>query len=196
MNNVNNVNHLDHTGPAPDPDPDTGTGIRIREGGSDDVPAILALLDGAVEWLVSQGRTRQWGTRPWSANEDAVRTVTRYAATGTTYFAELDGVPVGTLTLTDGPGPDLEPAGEPERYVHLLAADHRHAGRGVGAALLAHAVRETRRAGVGLLRVDCYAGDDGKLVAYYERNGFVRTETFTEAVDDDLWPGQILARRV
>lgn len=168
--------------------------IRIREGGSDDVPAILALLDGAVEWLVARGRTRQWGTRPWSASENAVRTVTRYAATGTPYLAELDGVPVGTLTLTDGPGPYLAAAAEPERYVHLLAADHRHAGRGIGAALLAHAARETRRAGVGLLRVDCYAGDDGKLVAFYERNGFERTEAFT--VGEDRWPGQVLARRV
>ena len=38
------------------------------------------------------------------------------------------------------------------------------------------------------------AGDDGKLVAYYERNGFTRTEAFTYG--EDRWPGQVLARRV
>jgi hypothetical protein len=41
--------------------------------------------------------------------------------------------------------------------------------------------------------VDCYAGDDGGLVRYYERHGFVRTETY---VGKDDWPGQVLARRV
>lgn len=84
------------------------------------------------------------------------------------------------------------PAGEPELYVHSLVTDRRFAGRGVGGALLAHAVDEARRHGVSLLRLDCYAGGDGRLVAYYEGNGFTPTETFT--VGD--WPGQVLARRV
>jgi GNAT superfamily N-acetyltransferase len=170
------------------------TTIRIREGGPDDIPVILGLLDGAVEWLVAQGRTRQWGTRPWSANDKAVRLVHEYAAKGVPYIAEIGGVPAGTLTLSEGPGDYLEPAAEPERYVHLFASDHRFQGRGVGAALLAHAAEETRRAGMALLRVDCYAGDDGKLVRYYEGNGFTRTETFT--VGEDEWPGQVLARRL
>jgi GNAT superfamily N-acetyltransferase len=64
----------------------------------------------------------------------------------------------------------------------------------VGSALIEHAAEETRRAGVGLLRVDCYAGDDGKLVRYYEDNGFRRVEAFT--VGEQRWPGQLLARRV
>jgi hypothetical protein len=36
------------------------TTVRIRRGGTDDIPAILALLDGAVAWLAAQGRTGQW----------------------------------------------------------------------------------------------------------------------------------------
>ncbi|MEW2624916.1 GNAT family N-acetyltransferase [Streptomyces sp. NPDC048106] len=168
--------------------------ITVREGGPDDAPLILAMLDSSVEWLVARGRTRQWGTEPWSANPRAVEMVRRYAATGTPYFAEIDGTPAATLTLTDAPGAYLEPAGEPERYIHLLASDRRFKGRGAGAALLAHAAEATRRAGVGLLRVDCYAGDDGRLVAFYEQNDFVRTEAFTHGADE--WPGQVLARRV
>lgn len=168
--------------------------ITIRAGGPDDTPLILAMLDSCVEWLVAQGRPRQWGTEPWSANPRAVETVRRYATTGTPYFAEIDGVPAATLTLTDAPGAYLEAADEPERYIHLLASDRRFKGLGAGAALLAHAAEVTRRAGVSLLRVDCYAGDDGKLVAFYEGNGFVRTETFSHGPDE--WPGQVLARRV
>ncbi len=64
----------------------------------------------------------------------------------------------------------------------------------MGSALLAHAAEETRRAGVSLLRVDCYAGDDGKLVRYYEANGFTPVQSFTVGEND--WPGRLLARRV
>ncbi|GAA3049853.1 hypothetical protein GCM10020000_33100 [Streptomyces olivoverticillatus] len=32
-------------------------------------------------------------------------------------------------------------------------------------------MQETRRQGIGLLRVDCYAGSEGRLVAFYEGQG-------------------------
>ncbi|MEU1150332.1 GNAT family N-acetyltransferase [Streptomyces sp. NPDC005863] len=174
----------------------TTKSLTIRKGGPDDIPAVTALFDGAVKWLAAQGRTGQWGTTPWSENPRAVAMIEKYLTTGEPWIAEIDGEVAGTVTLTDGPGGDFIPrADEPERYVHLLATDHRRpAARGVGRALLAHAAEETRRQGVSLLRVDCYAGDDGKLVAYYESNGFERTTPFTGP--DGTWPGQVLARRV
>ncbi|MGW2701029.1 GNAT family N-acetyltransferase [Streptomyces sp. NPDC001340] len=171
--------------------------ISIRAGRPDDIPVILGMFDSAVEWLVAQGRTQQWGTTPWSKNPRAVAMITRYVTEGTPYIAEYGGVPAATLTLTDAPGEYLRPADEPERYIHTFASDRRFKGHGVGAALLAHAAEETRRAGVSLLRVDCYAGDDRKLVAFYERNGFVPTESFSVTMlGADDWPGQVLARRV
>ncbi|MEU6775537.1 GNAT family N-acetyltransferase [Streptomyces sp. NPDC046759] len=172
--------------------------IAIREGVPDDIPAMLGMLDSSVQWLVSQGRTEQWGTRPLSEHRGTVKSVTRYMDEGTTYIAEIDGVPAATLTLTDAPGAclsHLPSPGEPERYIHWLASDRRFEGRGAGAALLAHAAEQTRRAGVRLLRVDCYAGGDGRLVAYYEANGFTPTETYTAGERND-WPGQVLVRRV
>ena len=168
--------------------------ISIRDGGPDDIPAILGMFDSAVAWLVAQGRTGQWGSTPWSENPKAVAMVERYVMTGSPFIAEVDGMPAGTLTLTDSPGPYIGAVDEPERYVHLLASDRRFKGYGVGGALLAHAAEATRRAGISLLRVDCYAGDDRKLVAYYESNGFTATEAFV--VGADKWPGQVLARRV
>lgn len=116
--------------------------ITIRTGGPDDAPLILGMLDSAVEWLVSQGRTGQWDTQPRSSDERAVEPVHRYAADGTPYMAEVDGAPAATLTLSGGQGPYLEPADEPERYIHLFAADRRFGGLGVGAALLAHAAED------------------------------------------------------
>ncbi|MER6063452.1 GNAT family N-acetyltransferase [Streptomyces sp. NPDC001792] len=171
--------------------------ISVREGGPADIPAILGMLDSSVEWLVSQGRTGQWGTKPLSENPRVAESVAGFMEQGTTYLAEIDGVPAATLTLTDAPGAylsHLPSPGEPERYIHWLASDRRFKGRGAGAALLAHAAEVTRRAGVRLLRVDCYAGGDRRLVAYYEANGFTPTQTYTTGEND--WPGQVLARRV
>ncbi|UUU26842.1 GNAT family N-acetyltransferase [Streptomyces sp. DSM 40750] len=173
---------------------DTSPGIRIRPGGPADAPAILGMLDSAVAWMNARGNTEQWGTIPYSRRPGGVERVERYTTENTPYIAESDGTPVGALVLDSGPSPQMPiaSAGEPERYVRLLVSDRRYAGLGIGAALLAHAAEETRRAGVHLLRVDCWAGGGGRLVAFYERNGFVPTDRFLS----DTWPGQVLARRV
>ncbi|MFF3769718.1 GNAT family N-acetyltransferase [Streptomyces sp. NPDC002232] len=166
--------------------------MKIRKGGAEDLPAILAILDSAVVWLNGKGITAQWGTESFSARAKAVEQVERTMSEGDPWIAEIDGVPAGTMTLTPHPGPHVPPAGEPEVYVRLLATDARFHGHGVGAALLAHAEAETRRQEVSLLRVDCFAGSEGRLIAYYEGQGFTRTEPFR--VGD--WPGQILERRL
>ncbi|MEU1891111.1 GNAT family N-acetyltransferase [Streptomyces pristinaespiralis] len=175
-------------------DDTTAHGIRIRPGSLADAPAVLDMLDSAVAWMNDRGNTEQWGTTPYSQNPGGVERVERYTTENTPYIAELDGTPVGALVLDSGPSPQMPiaPAGEPERYVRLLVSDRRHAGRGIGAALLAHAAEETRQAGVDLLRVDCWAGGGGELVAFYERNGFTPTDRFLSG----SWPGQVLARRV
>lgn len=163
----------------------------IRAGHLGDVPAVLAMFDGAVAWLTSLGRTGQWGSKPFSTDVARVEQITWWAASGGMRIAELGGRPAGCLVL--GPAmPYVTPATEPELYVQGLVTDRRFHGRGVGSTLLERARTEAAGWGVGLLRVDCYAGDDGRLVAYYESQGFTRTESFS--VGD--WPGQILAMRI
>ncbi|MFG2051468.1 GNAT family N-acetyltransferase [Micromonospora sp. NPDC048935] len=173
---------------------DTTHGVRIRPGGPGDAPAVLKMLDAAVAWMNDRGNTEQWGTTPFSEKPGGIELVDRYLTEHLPYIAELDGTPAATLVLDSGPDPraPITPADEPERYVRLLVSDRRFAGRSLGSALLAHAVAETRRAGVRLLRVDCWAGGDGTLVAFYERHGFTATETFRAG----SWPGQVLAQRV
>ncbi|MGW7608960.1 GNAT family N-acetyltransferase [Streptomyces sp. NPDC054766] len=155
---------------------------------------MLDMLDAAVVWMNGRGNTEQWGTTPYSRTSGGAERVHRYMTECAPYIAESDGTPVGAMVLDSGPSPQMpiEPAGEPERYVRLLVSDRRYAGRGVGAALLAHAAEETRRAGVELLRVDCWAGGGGELVAFYERQGFTPTDPFLSGT----WPGQVLARRI
>lgn len=166
--------------------------MKIRPGSPGDLSTVLGMLDGAVEWLVAHGRTGQWGTESWSSRPKSVERIRKMLAEGEPWIAEVDGEPAGTLVLDTAPGPEVPPVGEPEVYVRLLVTDRRFAGRGVGSALLEHAAEETLRRDVGLLRVDCFAGSEGRLVAYYTGQGFTPTETFT--VGD--WHGQVLARRV
>ncbi|RAO56821.1 hypothetical protein PSN01_03242 [Micromonospora saelicesensis] len=173
---------------------DTTRGVRIRRGGAADAPAVLHMLDSAVVWMNDRGNTEQWGTTPFSEKPERAAQVDRYLTENLPFIAEVDGTPAAALVLDSGPDPraPIAPAEEPERYVRLLVSDRRFAGQKLGSALLAHAVEETRRAGVRLLRVDCWAGSGGELVAYYERHGFTPTETFLAGA----WPGQVLAQRV
>ncbi len=167
----------------------------IRAGGPDDVPIVLALLDGATRWLVEQGRTGQWGTEPHSADPRRIEQAQRWAASDGLYLAELNGTAVGALAVGSAT-PYVPPATEPELYINLLVTDRARAGSRIGARLLEYAEQIARDLGVGLLRVDCYAGADGALVRYYERQGFTATEPFTVGLPDRQWPGQVLERRL
>ncbi len=165
--------------------------MRINPGGPDDIDTVLALLDDASAWLVSIGRTGQWGTEPHSTNPRRIAQVTEWAGTGRLHLAHLDGRVAGALAVGEAM-PYVPPATEPELYVNLLVTGRAYAGRGVGARLLDHARDIARERGAHQLRVDCYGGDDRALVRYYERQGFTATMTF--AVGE--WPGQILVQRL
>ncbi|HEU4423041.1 MAG TPA: GNAT family N-acetyltransferase [Pilimelia sp.] len=165
--------------------------VTIRPGGSADVPAVLAMLDLASDWLVAQGRTGQWGTQRQSTNPRRQAQGTIWGESGGLHLAMLGGVPVGALVV--GLQVDFAPPPpEPDLYVNLLVTDRRYAGRGIGARLLDHARSLARAAGIGLVRLDCYAGDDRKLVRYYESQGFVATAPLM--LGD--WPGQLMEQKL
>lgn len=170
--------------------------MEIRTGGHDDVPAVLALLDGATEWLVANGRTGQWGTEPHSTNPRRIAQITGFAEDGGLWIGERDGRVVGALAVGAPTQEQIPPAQEPELYIRLLVTDRSAKGSGIGTELIDHALKLAKDEGVGLVRVDCYAGDDGALVRYYERQGFTPTETFGVPINDSVWPGQVLARRL
>ena len=170
----------------------------IRLGKTDDLGAVLALLDGAVAWLVAQGRTGQWGTEPFSSKPSVTQRMAERIERGEMRLAVLDGEVVGALSVSETAATYVDPAGEPELYVNLLVTERRRKGSGVGSALLEEARAEAGRRGLPLLRVDCYAGADQKLVGYYRSQGFTEVGPFgvPQGEGEPDWPGMLLAMRL
>ena len=166
--------------------------MRIRRGDTADLPALMAMGDEAVAWMVARGNTEQWGTEPWSTNPHRVEATAKKLDTGELWLAEPDGIPAGALITSSGPPDYVAAAEEPELYITLLITSRRQAGRGIGAQLLAHARTLAERQAVQLIRVDCHRAPDESLIRFYERNGFTRVAPFTVGE----WPGQLLAQRV
>jgi hypothetical protein len=59
-----------------------------------------------------------------------------------------------------------------------------------------HARAVARQRGAGLLRLDCYAGGDGALVAYYESVGFQQVVRFTVEILGTPYTGCLLQQRL
>lgn len=166
---------------------------QLVRGGPADAVDVLALFDANVAWLAARGREGQWGSAPWTGDPEREAFVHGLVHQDELWRAEVDGALGGVLIIGTTAPPWVQPADEPERYVHLLIADPALRGAGVGAGLLAHARRRADEQGIELLRVDCWAGGDGRLIAYYEGQGFTRTGTFG---DPGGFQGQVLELRL
>ena len=165
--------------------------MRIRRGSPGDAGAVLALFDEAVAWMVARGQTGQWGTEPMSGRPTMVARVHDWAAGDGLWMADDDGgTPVGALVVGEHPE-HVHPVDQPELYIELLLSSRARAGERIGARLVEHAVGLARDAGLGLVRVDCWAGAP-KLVGFYESQGFARDGTF----DFEGWPGQVFSMRL
>ena len=169
--------------------------VWVRPGGEEDVVPVVALMDGAVAWLLAEGRAGQWGTDPYSADSRRVAAISSMASGRELYVAVSGGVVVGALAVGSAMS-YVPPAVEPELYIRLLVTDRAWAGRGIGGRLLEHARVLARSRGADLLRVDCYAGPDRALVSYYEKQGFTATDRFEVARPSGPWPGQVLQQRL
>jgi len=169
--------------------------VTIRPGSPDDVPAVLAVLDAAVRWLVARGQTGQWGSVPFSSVPRTVALAEKYGSAAGFHVAVGAGRVIGALVVGESSEP-VPPPTEPELFVNLLVSDHSAEARGVGSLLLEHARVLAVARGVGRLRLDCYAGNGGGLVRYYESQGFTATEAFGVDRPDGVWPGQVLERRL
>ncbi|QRP47327.1 GNAT family N-acetyltransferase [Amycolatopsis sp. FDAARGOS 1241] len=163
----------------------------IRPGRKDDAATLLRFFDEAVEWLVARGSAGQWGDQPWSSIPHRASRVADMTDEPGLRIAEVDGEPAGALIVSEKCPDHVPPAGEPELYIGLLITSRRFAGHRVGARLIEYTLAEAKRRGIGLVRVDCWAGGDGALQRYYEARGFRSTVRF----DVGGWLGQVFEQR-
>jgi ribosomal protein S18 acetylase RimI-like enzyme len=161
--------------------------LEIRRGDEDDTDWLLSLFDEAVAWMVARGQRGQWGSEPFSSSPRRIAQVGGLIDSGGLRVAARHGEPVAALVVGIAPL-YVPPPDRPELYVNLLISSRRHAGSGIGSALVRHAVEEARERDACQLRVDCWAGAPS-LVRWYRDQGFEPTGTF----DVDGWLGQIFA---
>ncbi|KAJ4353219.1 uncharacterized protein N0V89_004946 [Didymosphaeria variabile] len=174
--------------------------VTLRPGTEADAPVLLRLMDDRTEWLVSQGRTKQWGTERQSDKPERVQQATKLTRSGGTWLAvEKDPTGsqheevLGALTVTGDAASYVSPATEPELYINYIITDPKKGvGRGLGDMLMEKAKALAQEKGVRVLRLDCYAGGDNKLVRWYESRGFQKQEAF----EAKGWSGQVLMMRL
>ena len=196
--------------------------MKIRPARESDLAPVLAMFDGIMEWLVAQGRTAQWGTEPWSKRRELVQRVEDRIARGELRVAVEPRPAVGDAGGAgggrgggaraggdEGEGADEDVLGvvsfsgqcsdyvssppEPELFINLLGTSRQAKGRNVGGVLIEESRAEARRRGLRLVRVDCFAGDDGRLRDWYLSQGFEAVEPFTvRRPEQPDWPGMLL----
>lgn len=162
-------------------------GTPLHVAGPGDESAVLSVLDASVRWLVDRGNLAQWGSEPFSTSPRRAAQASRWVKDALTLLVGDPAEPLAVITLGEAPA-YVTPDQEPEIYLELLATSHQPQSTGLGRQLIHHAQQLTRSAGVNLLRVDCFAGADGRLLRFYEECGF----TIQTRFNVDRWPGAIL----
>ncbi|KAI4269363.1 MAG: hypothetical protein L6R38_007493 [Xanthoria sp. 2 TBL-2021] len=186
---------------------------QIRTASSSDVlvrATFLHLFDESVVWLTSRGLSSQWGSEPLKNDPVHIKKVEKIIEQCTVLLA----TPVKTEVSSSGPAvlgiclfssshrshpKVIPPASEPEYYIQLLLTSRSSPStKGLGSAFVTEVDRIARERGIGLIRLDCYAGgekgEEG-LVRVYERMGFQKAGGLLNYYESG-WLGQVMERKV
>ncbi|EME45704.1 hypothetical protein DOTSEDRAFT_62184 [Dothistroma septosporum NZE10] len=157
--------------------------------------------DKVRNWITQGERRESWGAdwcRAFVAEIEAPQnlgTETRGDSMRPT------SVPVAAISLEAKPAAYIksilprQDEIDPFVYIGFLMSN-RTAGelsKGAGAALIEHAKYKSASCGIRRLCLDCFRGNNRKLVEYYEKQGFTLLGDFV-AGDKD-WPGSVLEMR-
>ena len=141
--------------------------IKIITASERDIPAIEEILLDAVRWLEGIGKPL------WREDDVRWNRLSLQFAASDFHIALLYGRPAACMAVVDHDPvlwPEI-PKGQ-SLFIHKLAVKRFAAGKGLSAALIAHAKSMCIDREIPVLRLDCHSLMP-KLRAVYERNGFV-----------------------
>jgi GNAT superfamily N-acetyltransferase len=169
--------------------------INIVLATAEDLPAVLALFDEAVRWLVAQGWSGQWGTEPFSSYPEAVERFAAWIREGIFYVARSDAAILGTIVINPGLpsyiAQQRDRLPQPALYLEAFATDRRYSGHGIGRRLLGLAEQAAQEQGIAWLLLDCWAGN-AALRRYYRQAGFAECGAFTLG----SWQGMLFKKQL
>ncbi|ROP31426.1 GNAT family N-acetyltransferase [Couchioplanes caeruleus] len=146
------------------------TQFAIRTATTNDLEALVTLYGEARSWLAKNG-TNQWATNtPEKVQARLRRSIERREC----WIAEVDGSPVGMMTVDEFADPEFWTADDNPSsalYVHRMVVARSAAGNNVGGKLLDQAEKLAAARGKKWLRLDAWRTNE-PLHAYYERQGF------------------------
>jgi ribosomal protein S18 acetylase RimI-like enzyme len=150
-----------------------GNLVRMIRALPGDEVLVLSILRNAAAWLQSQG-IDQWGI---VLKPEFRPVVDRRIASGSTWFAQMKGRLVGTVSLMNKDEPVWGPRGLDGKamYLHGLAVPREFSGKEIGSAMVCWAIVEANALKKSV-RLDCMS-ENAKLCKYYEALGFVYVET-------------------
>jgi GNAT superfamily N-acetyltransferase len=166
-----------------------------------DLDVIRGLVREAAEWLRASKNTDQWA-KPWPDRAGQRERILNDLLKGKTWLVWDGPTAVATITVdTDGPlDANDKPvwpghkSREPALYVRRVIVSRKHAGRGLGAALLDWAATTANREHkTTLIRIDVWT-TNRDLHAYYERHHFTRCES-SDPRELSNYPSQALFER-
>lgn len=141
-------------------------------------PRSLKAGDIVSEFDCGSEELDRW-LRAWARHNDANGASRTYVslASGSDLVVGFYCLAAGSLSRTEAPGRLSRNMPDPIPVVLLgrLAVDRRHAGKGLGASLLQHAMLQSARVAqaIGMRAIVVHAKND-RAAAFYERFGFAR----------------------
>lgn len=170
--------------------------FRVRPAVTDDMTAIIGLIDRAAAWLHRDKNTDQWA-RPWPDEPTRNGRIARGIARRATWMVEHDGALAGTITYRDRANPMLwteAELSEPAVYVSRLIVERGFAGLGLGADLIEWAgLRGIQQWNAHWIRVDVWTTNTG-LHNYYKGQDFEYLRTVETEHEWD-YPSAVLFQK-
>jgi ribosomal protein S18 acetylase RimI-like enzyme len=174
--------------------------LLVRPAGLDDMPIVVNLIDEASAWLRTKD-TDQWA-KPWPSRKARDNRVANGLRLKRTWLVvDHEDTPVATITCRRYPNQNLWSRAEQLEqavYVSRLIVARRHAGLGIGEALIDWAGKRAQKQWKAeWIRIDVWTTNNA-LRDYYEKRGFrfCREVIFPEGTPwDERYPSAALFQK-